>query len=283
VTPPVATRAVRAWLDLMELAPAGVDEFVAGPAVPRPARVFGGQLLAQGLRAAGLTLAGAGLQPAALHAQFVRAGRADGELCYRVERVHDGRSTAWRAVVASQDGQTVCRLEASFCRPGRGVDFHGGVPPPVPPAEPSVPGPVAYDLSWSVLPRVVELRRVRRAAPDSVPVAAAWLRAADRLPDDPLVHAALLAWASDLTASDCVTQFYGAIPGDGAVAVASLDHHLWFHKSVRADGWLLLDQRSEIAAAGRALTTGVIYAEDGDRIASLTQLALVRPSNGAVR
>ena len=273
---PAGSAAVLAWLDLMRLQACGADEFATAPALAQPARVFGGQLLAQGLRAAAVTVPSPELAPATLHAQFIRAGRADEEMRYRVERVHDGGSTAWRSVAASQDGRVVCRLEASFCRPSDGAEFQAGSPPPVPPAEPPVPGPPAYELTWSALPQVVDLRRVIRPAVDAAPRSAAWLRADDRLPDDALLHACLVAWASDLTASDSATQIYGAVPGDGRVAVASLDHHLWFHRPVRADEWILLDQRSEVAVAGRVLTNGVIYDEAGCRVATVAQLALVR-------
>ena len=69
-----------------------------------------------------------------------------------------------------------------------------------------------------------------------------WMRADGKLPDEPLLHACLVAYASDMTLLDTIMAPHGLIWSEGSQA--SLDHAMWFHRPFRADEWLLYDQRS---------------------------------------
>ena len=62
--------------------------------------------------------------------------------------------------------------------------------------------------------------------------------------------------------------------------IASLDHALWFMRPFRADEWLLYDQSSPSACAGRALTQGKIYTQDGEMVAAVMQEGLTRYQRG---
>jgi acyl-CoA thioesterase II len=269
--------AVAAWLDLMELRPTGRDCFDAPQPDPGPTRTFGGQLLAQGLRAAALTVpTHLGAVPARLHAEFIAPGSGTEALTYRVERIAETRSTAWRTVAAEQEDQVVARFDAVFRRPPNEYDGAPSDPavlptvgPPashLPAAEPR-PG-----LSWHFLPPAVDLRHDTNSS-------RTWLRAAEPMPAEPVLAACLVAWASDMTAFDAVAAQWALLPGDPALALTSLDHHLWFHRSLRLDRWLRLDQSCDVVVDGRALTNGSLVDETGRRTVSLVQLGMVRWTN----
>jgi len=102
-----------------------------------------------------------------------------------------------------------------------------------------------------------------------------WLRAAGELPDDPLLHVCVLAYASDMTLLNSVLAPHGE-EWVGNVFVASLDHAMWFHDEFRADEWLLYDQHSPWAGNSRGLALGSIYTRDGRRICSVVQEGLFR-------
>ena len=60
-----------------------------------------------------------------------------------------------------------------------------------------------------------------------------WIRARAALPDTPLLHACLLTYATDMSLIDTVVRHHGRVSGEGGVAMAaSLDHALWFHRPV---------------------------------------------------
>ena len=112
--------------------------------------------------------------------------------------------------------------------------------------------------------------------PDHPAVARVWLRASGRLSDDPGVHAAVLAYASDLTLLSASVVPHGVYIGDPRLVPASLDHAMWFHRPFRADEWLLYDQVSPSASGGRGFATGRLFTEQGRLIASVVQEGMVR-------
>jgi acyl-CoA thioesterase-2 len=136
------------------------------------------------------------------------------------------------------------------------------------------------DRAWLLEPRAVEIRQVHPVPlvdpPCVPPVAHTWLRAAGRLPDDPNVHAAVLAHASDMTLLDVACYPHGLAWIDPRVEQASLDHAMWFHRPFRADEWLLFVQTVPILAAGRAFARGSVFSRDGALVASVTQEGLTR-------
>jgi acyl-CoA thioesterase-2 len=60
------------------------------------------------------------------------------------------------------------------------------------------------------------------------------------------------------------------------MAMASLDHAMWFHRPVRVDEWLLYDCDSPSASGGRALARGLIYNRAGQLVASTCQEGMIR-------
>jgi acyl-CoA thioesterase-2 len=103
-----------------------------------------------------------------------------------------------------------------------------------------------------------------------------WLRADGRLPDDPLVHTIVLTYASDMTLLDTATLPHGGSWFDPTRFMASLDHAMWFHRSFRADDWLLYAQDSPNASGGRGLSRGLVFTREGTLVATVMQEGLVR-------
>jgi len=263
----------------LDLEPIAEDCFL-GHAGRGEGRVFGGLLAAQALVAAGRTV-GDGA-PHSLHLYFVRSGRHGMPLTWSVTRVRDGFSFSLRHVVGEQSGLAVLTLNASFTTQRAGLAHQNPMP--------DVPAPESLD-DWEDL-------RVRVLGPDTVrrpdgplevrdcdPEEAApsagrrarrrlWMRPRGPLPDDPLVHAAVLVYASDRGLLSTAGRPHGLMWGVGLGA--SLDHAVWFHHAARFDDWMLYDMTSPAASEGRGLCHGALYQRDGTRIASIAQEGLIR-------
>jgi acyl-CoA thioesterase-2 len=274
-------RRVDALLRRLDLAPSGADAFVGTPG-RGDGRVFGGMLLAQGLVAAGRTAADAA--PHALHAHFVRPGRHGEVVRWDVERVRDGFQFVLRRAVARQGGETIFLLTASFVRPrGDGGIAHQD-PMPAAPAPEGLPD--WEDLRVRILGDPAARRpdgplEVRECdAEAAVPAVgrparrALWIRPRGALPEDPLVHAAVLVYASDRGLLSTAARPHGLMWG--ARQGASLDHAVWLHGPVRFDGWTLFTSESPVAVAGRGLVLGAVHARNGARLASVAQEGLIR-------
>lgn len=263
----------------LDLQPTGDDAF-ASEAGRGEGRVFGGMLLAQGMVAAGRT--GAEGMPASLHAHFLRPGRHGVPLAWRVVRLRDGWASAARHVTGSQNGETVIALTVAFTRQRTGLAHQGAMP--------AVRDPETLDDWEDTRARALGDPAARRpdgpiemrdADPDLVgrlddraPTRRFWVRPRGTLPDDPVLHAALLAYASDRGLLTTAMLPHGI--AWTARQGASLDHALWFHHPPRFDGWLLYATHSPVAVAGRALVHGALWTADGIHVASTAQEGIVR-------
>ncbi len=252
-----------------------------------PTRVFGGQVAGQALVAAGRTV-----EPEravhSLHSYFLRPGDPRVPIVFDVERVRDGRSFTTRRVRAVQHGEVIFTLGASFQLPQRGVE-HAEPPPTGVPAPEDLP-----DLGeWlrgertflSGVPRPLDLRFVEaplwtsRRGPATDQPQRVWMRADGTLPHDPMLHVCLLTYASDLTLLASVLAPH-PLPMS-QVALASLDHAMWFHHPFRADEWLLYECRSPSASGSRGLATGRFFTRDGRLVVTAVQEGMVRVPEGA--
>jgi acyl-CoA thioesterase II len=283
--------AVDALVRLLDLEALGDDRFLGMSPPVGPQRVFGGQVAGQALVAAGRTV-DPERQVHSLHGYFVRPGDPSVPITYTVENIRDGRSFSVRRSVAQQHGKVIFFMSASFHVPEDGLDHHEAAPADVPPPE-EVPT-VAERLAkyperagfWSLVPRPIDVRYVgepgwvRPGDRPASPTQRVWMRIDGKLPDDPLLHACALTFASDLTLLDSVLAVHGAVWGPGGFVGASLDHALWFHRGFRADEWFLYDSVSPSASDARGLATGRMFTRDGRHIATAVQEGLLRRVGG---
>jgi acyl-CoA thioesterase-2 len=247
-----------------------------------PTRVFGGQVAAQALVAAGRTVE-PDRQVHSLHAYFVRPGDPRVPIVYEVERVRDGRSFTTRRARAVQHGEAIFALSASFQLAQHGLEHTEPAPTGVP-APDDLPdlGEWLRDHEGFLagVPRPLDLRFVgaplwstRRGPATDEPVRV-WLRADGTLPDDPLLHVCLLTYASDLTLLGSVLARHTRHMGEAGLA--SLDHAMWFHRPFRADEWLLYESHSPTASGARGLAIGRFFTHDGRLVTTAVQEGLVR-------
>ena len=250
--------------------------------------VFGGQVLGQALMAAARTVA-AGQSVNSLHGYFLRAGDTAVPIVYEVDRIRDGGSFATRRVVAIQHGQAIFHMSASFHRQEQGP-AHQGLMPEAPPPEALVDEHLRQRAMIDSLParmhdflrsaQPVELRAVNPMdfmQPElRPPQALHWLRAAQSLPDDPLIHQALLAYASDWSLMRVAMLPHGLNFTQPGVQGVSLDHAMWFHRDFRFDDWLLYQSDSPSLAGARGYCRGGLWSRDGALVASVAQECLIR-------
>ncbi|MFB7448470.1 MULTISPECIES: acyl-CoA thioesterase [unclassified Streptomyces] len=285
---PDAHTALDDLLDLLDLERIEQDIFRGESRPSIVPRVFGGQVAAQALVAAGRTVPEDRLAHS-LHAYFLRAGDPGAPIVYNVDRIRDGRSFTTRRVVAVQHGRPIFHLAASFQTYEEGLDHQVEMPP--------APDPESLETPAEMLPRhlprevadrliesraAVDLRYAETPPWGTVgeprePRSQVWFRTNGKLADDPLLHVVLATYVSDMTLLDSVLLAHGrggwAV---GDVVGASLDHAMWFHRPFRADEWLLYDQESPTASGGRGLGQARIYTQDGRLAISVIQEGVVR-------
>jgi acyl-CoA thioesterase-2 len=260
---------------LLDLQPLDEDTYLAVK-LPRLGRMrlFGGQVAAQSLRAACNTV-GAGRLPHSLHAYFIRPGTYQEPLRFDVARTRDGRAFSTRHVTAAQGGKPIFEMIASFHDPEPGFDWQPGGPPDVPPPDELEPPEFP---PFARHPSGFEMRSARTSRPDGIrAVHPLWIRHREPLSDDPAVHACLIAYLSDLAV---VTGARAPGSPRGLAMAVSLDHALWFHRPARIDEWLLFSVDPATNFGARGLARGTLHTQDGLRVASIAQEALLRPSPG---
>jgi acyl-CoA thioesterase II len=271
-------------LELLDLEPIEVNIFRGVSPDEERQRVFGGQVAGQALVAAGRTV-DPDRRVHSLHAYFLRPGDPHIPILYEVDRIRDGKSFTTRRVVAIQHGQAIFHLSASFHVAEEGFEHHDPMPDvPKPEELPTFRDRVAAmgdDVpEWFLRPRPIDTRNVQepwrtegREASD--PRQQVWMRADGTLPDDPMLHACVVAYASDMTLLDSILLPHRDVSWE-RLMMASLDHAMWFHRPFRADEWFLYDQASPSASGARGLARGSIFRSDGTLAISVMQEGLVR-------
>ncbi len=270
-------------VDLLDLESIEVNIFRGVSPNEERQRVFGGQVAAQSLMAAGRTVDTG--RPHSLHAYFLRPGDPTVPILYEVDRIRDGRSFTTRRVVAVQHGRAIFHLSASFHadEPGLAHQF----PMPVVP-DPDQLDSLAVRLEpyrdtlgdWFAKPHPIDQRHIgelpfsRNASRE--PVQRLWIRADGTLPDDPLLHACVATYASDMSLFDTMLAPHNISWDDADFMGASLDHCMWFHRPFRADAWLLYDMDSPTAFGARGLARGFLFTREGDLAVSMVQEGLMR-------
>jgi acyl-CoA thioesterase-2 len=280
-------------VELLSLERSSDDRFVGQAQPGGVGRVFGGQVIAQALQAAQTTIED-GKQAHSLHAYFLRGGEEGPPIDYATERDFDGRSFSNRRVVASQGGTPILNLTASFQRTEDGLSHQAAPMPDVPPPEdlPSDDEVRAQALeafgekmsdgqrALMMRPRPIEMRSSGRQhwlnPEPREPHSFSWFRLVAPLPDDPAIHRAVIAYASDYTLLGTAVLPHGLSWMRGELVSASLDHAIWFHAHARADEWLLYETDSPWSGSGRGYNRGRIFTRDGVLVASVAQEGMIR-------
>jgi acyl-CoA thioesterase-2 len=280
-------------LDALALDPRGDDRFNASSEPGRFDRVFGGQLIAQALLAGRATATGK--DPQSLHAYFVTPGSPGQPIGLDVDRVRDGRFMSTRRVTVLQEERPLLVAIASFHAPADGPEV-AAPPPSVPPPDET---PVLQDLlrdaaselrpfteAWLESPPPIEIRMGEvphyMGGPSSTGARSHWMRLPRAIGDDPALHAALLAYASDYLLVDMVYRSYPGPVTPFTFVGSSVDHAIWFHRPIRFDRWHLHTQETLALSGQRGLVRGMIHDADGHLVVSVTQEVLVRPNERTV-
>jgi len=249
-------------------------------------RVFGGQVLGQALRAASLTTDG---RPAhSLHAYFLNAGDIAAPIVYQVDRLRDGRSFVSRQVRAIQYGKLIFTMLVSFAPSEEGLNYQDEMPI-VPEAESLKTEQELKEMIAPFMPakmrstimreRQVEIRPINPTNPfapePESPQRAHWMRVPNRLPDDPNLHQAIIAFASDFSLMGAGLMPHGVSFMTASLQAASIDHSMYFHRPARADDWLLYDMNATVTASARGMNFGRMW-QDGQLVISTNQEGLMR-------
>jgi len=256
---------------LMALEAHGPDVFVGiGPAYPW-GRVYGGQVVAQALRAA-LATVDSDHHAHSLHAYFIRSGDSNEPIRFEVDRIRNGRSFQTRRVVARQSVGPILNLSASFqIREDQADVQEREIPSGIPDPE---------DLPHQNWGKLLDRRPVSTEGNR----ATCWLRVAGPLPDDPVIQACALAYTSDDIPTEAASKSHPLLdtdweePGiyDQTFVGASLDHAIWFHRRGRHDEWTLHDFQSQGVTGARGLSIGQVFSRDGAHLATVAQEILIR-------
>ncbi|UFS60889.1 acyl-CoA thioesterase [Subtercola endophyticus] len=276
-----------AALDLTDTGARTSEDIFTGPSQwTAHGRVFGGQVLAQSLIAASRTVETD--RPAhSLHGYFLRPGDVALPITFSVDRIHDGRSFSTRRTQAYQNGLPIFSMIASFQTDDPGIDHQIDMPDNVPDPE-SLPSiaetlghiehPIAQNWAYA---RPFDIRHVGQpiyVSADSARVErqAIWMKALRPLPDEPILHRAAMAYASDYALLEPIFRRHGLAWMTPGLKSASLDHAMWWHRPGRADEWFLYVQESPSAQGGRGLATGRMYSRDGVLLATVAQEGTIR-------
>lgn len=280
-------RALNDLLSCLKLKEIGSDCFMAPSQDLGWGAVYGGQFLAQGLLACHKTVDSERL-PHSIQAYFLQRAWANSPICYRVERVRDGRSFSARRLLAYQGETVVFSMQASFHIAEEGLQAQL-------PAK-TIGNPESLMSEQEIacayperIPQAFRERAQRVRAFDVRPLVDVdvfspkvlpakrgfWCRIGGDVPDDPVLHHALLLWMTDGPISTTALLPHGVSWATPNLHVTSLDHVMWFHRPIDVRQWFFYDVDSPISHGARGMGRGDII-QDKQRIATVMQEGLMR-------
>lgn len=242
-------------------------------------RLYGGQIMAQALVAAGRTVS-EDRHPHSLHGYFMRSGDAKIPVIFSVDRIRDGRSFTTRRIAAIQHGKAIFSMDVSFQVPEQGLNHQVDMPNIQCPSDDQISDQMRNNRFITYLTEYKERLEEKPIAPYQHN----WFKANGEIDsDDNLLHAALLTYQSDdLLLSTSRLPHRGSFKREHMQS-ASLDHAMWFHAPARADQWTLYALEAPQSGAARGFNRGMMFRDDGKLIATTMQESLMRlrvPANG---
>ncbi|MBW1253266.1 acyl-CoA thioesterase II [Pantoea allii] len=251
-------------------------------------QVFGGQVVGQALFAAKQTVPDDRIIHS-FHSYFLRPGDSQKPIIYDVESLRDGKSFSARRVSAIQNGQPIFYMTASFQALESGFEHQKPMPqvkgPDNLPNEQQMAQKMAHMLPEKlrekfIAERPLEIRPVQIHNPlrghVDKPQRQVWIRANGTLPDDLRIHQYLLGYASDLNFLPVALQPHGKGFLEADMQVATIDHSMWFHRSLNFNDWLLYSVESTSASGARGFVRGEFYNRQGELVASTVQEGVMR-------
>lgn len=263
------------------------DVFVGSHPSKNPLRTFGGQLMAQAFVASSRTLIRDDLPPSMLAMHFINGGDITKDIEFHVVRLRDERRFANRRVDAVQDGVLLSSAMISYMSGGRGLE-HAIEPPTV--DEPHSRPPIGELLRGyeKTVPHFVNALQpiewrytndpawIMRDKGDRLAHNRVWVKALGDIPDDPVLHTAVLVYSSDTTVLDSVITTHGLSWGFDRIFAASANHSVWFHRQVNFNEWALYSTSSPVAADSRGLGTGHFFDRSGQLLATVVQEGVLK-------
>jgi len=273
-------------LAILEVAPVGDDVFTGRHPRKNPIRTFGGQLMAQAFVAATRTLAD-DLPPSALSVHFIAGGDPSADIEFHVVRLRDEKRFANRRVDAMQGGALLASALVSYLSAGKGLE-HSFPAPDV--AEPDTLPTIDEVLVGyeRIVPGFVDALRpiewryandpawVMRDKGERLSGNRVWLTAAGDMPADPMLNTAALIYASDTTVLDSIITTHGLSWGWDRIFAVTINHSVWFHRSVDFSEWVLYSTASPVAAESRGLGMGHFFDRAGRIVATVAQEGIVK-------
>ena len=275
--------------------PADSQELFSGDSLPQlSGRIYGGQVVAQGLLAGAATLDadGAGSTgerlPHSVHAYFIRGGKPDKPVSFAVDRLRDGRSFSQRRTTASQDGVPILTMISSFQETQGGADEQVEAPEVPRPEEltsaleifRTINHPVAKFLGRTA---AFDLRHVEgniylTPGRERTGVQHLWARSRGRLPTEAsqTVHRALLTYMCDQIMLEPALRSQGLCWRSEGMSLATLDHTQWFHRDIDVCDWMLFVQDSPSSQGGRAMVRAEVFDSSGRLVSSIAQEGMIR-------
>lgn len=251
--------------------------------------LFGGQVLGQALKAAWESVP-AGRVAHSFHSYFLLPGDAKQPVVYDIEIVRDGKSFSARRVKAIQNGRNIFYMTASFQQPEEGMQHQYAEMPDVPAPEEVEPDIRMYERNYDNIGRrmrealsyhrPIDIRTVDAVrsftSKNDKPERYTWLRANEALGDSQAMHQAVLAYASDYHFLSTSLQPHGVQITDRNLAIATIDHAMWFHRPINMNEWLLYSMESPASGGARGLVRGQLFNQQGELVASTMQEGLMR-------
>jgi acyl-CoA thioesterase-2 len=269
------------------------DGVYEGDSSPQPGgHVFGGQVMGQAVSAVGRT-APEGRAIHSMYSYFLAPGDPAHPIRFSVEPLRDGGSFSVRRVLATQPGpggeeRTILAMTASFQEQQSGLEHQERAPEAPDPEGLLTTAEVLDGIDhptaryWATQ-RPIDIRHVTDPIylrPDAGSAEGeaqmVWMRTLAPVTAAPLLHDAILAFASDYTPFEPILRRQGLSWMTPGLRMATINHAIWWHRHVRADEWLLYVQRSPSASGGRGLTHGQIFDRAGDLVATVTQEGMIR-------
>jgi acyl-CoA thioesterase-2 len=206
-----------------------------------------------------------------MHAYLLAGGNVADPIDFTVERLRDGRAFQHRSVRGYQGERLLVYASVATVVPQGGDDWQRDQPHDIP-----EPGP-ATDWAASLFGDVFEaaLPEGRTLAETGELIHPLWVRSLVELPKDPWLHAAAVAYLSDLGLNGVVRHVHADQLGSTVYSLTT-SHALWFHRTSLLNRWHVLDVDPVSIANTQGFVEASLRDGTGRLVASIGQGVFIR-------